>query len=70
MQRDETRMDSAALTVTPQGVELFQQISVAHGFAASWLAKVNQMQWDEAYLETLPPERREAVRKGSAHSFG
>jgi hypothetical protein len=64
MQRDETRMDSAAMTVTPQGVELFQQISVAHGFAASWLAKVNQMQWDEAYLETLPPERREAVRKG------
>jgi hypothetical protein len=62
LSKGETQMDMNSATLTPEGQQLLRQAVVAQGLAKSWVFHVNQMQWDEAYRETLPPARRESLR--------
>lgn len=49
---------------TPLGEELVKKKSrTAQEFASAWMAKVNQQQWDEAYLDTLKPSERPRARE-------
>jgi hypothetical protein len=62
-QKGETQMDVNGATLTPAGEKLIGQRVAADALAFSWVMKVNQMQWDEAYLETLPAGQRKALRQ-------
>ena len=61
-QKGETQMDVNSASLTAEGRTLLEQSALAQRLAFSWASRVNSLQWDEAYLETLPPARREAMR--------
>jgi hypothetical protein len=49
--------------MTPQGEDFLVKTLMAQTFVSAWIGKLNQAQWQDAYLDTLKPSERERLRK-------
>lgn len=58
--------------LTDEGRRMSARMATAREFAQGWLHKVGDWQWEQAYLDTLPPEerRRQAAERGSKFAEG
>ncbi|MHB1425783.1 MAG: hypothetical protein ACYC3I_21670 [Gemmataceae bacterium] len=58
------RLENENLKLTSLGQEFVgKRIPMARGFAQNWIDKINNVRWDEAYLDTLERSQRAAARK-------
>ncbi len=55
--------------LTDEGRRMADRGSAAHVFAGAWLAKVADWNWDQAYLDTLPPRERQREAKDRGPKF-
>jgi hypothetical protein len=54
-----------SMKLTPLGEEVVKKkLDTARQFVMAWTEKINQQQWAEAYLDTLPPSERSRLRQG------
>lgn len=53
-----------SMNLTRHGVEVLdKKMPIAQQFATAWANKINQQEWDEAFLDTLKPSERPRLRK-------
>jgi hypothetical protein len=55
-------------TLTPKGQELMQSFNAAALLAQGWLSRVSRHDWDQAYLDTLPPAERDRQHQARVES--
>jgi hypothetical protein len=51
------------LTLTPKGERMMQSFNHAGQIASTWLSLVGRHAWDQAYLDTLPPDQRDRAHQ-------
>jgi hypothetical protein len=63
LQSGNTGVLSTSLKLTPQGEDYMRRAMTAQNFANNWQDRLNRMQWEEVYLDTLKPAEREREKK-------
>jgi hypothetical protein len=64
LQKGGTNVIASTAKLTPRGEDYMRHAMTARNFAKNWEAKINQQQWAEVYLDTLPPAERARLKKG------
>jgi hypothetical protein len=57
------RPSNTDLTMTPKGQAMMQAFNNAGLLAQSWVSRVSRHDWDQAYLDTLPPKERDEAHR-------
>jgi hypothetical protein len=63
LQGGETATLQETIRLTPLGDEILnRRVPAGKNFVIDWVTKLNQLRWDQAYLDTLKPSERKSAR--------
>jgi hypothetical protein len=69
LQKGEPAIIPGTLKMKPRGEDFQRDAMMAWNLALAWQDKINQMKWDEAFLDILPPDKRDQAGKGQVNGW-
>lgn len=57
------RPNTSEFTLTPKGKQLMDSYNAAAHLAQRWMSQISRHEWDQAYLDTLPPAERDRAHQ-------
>ena len=64
-----TPQTASPAAISADGRRMIDQMNAARTTAPAWIGKLGKWNWDQAYLETLPPAERERLSKERGPKF-